>query len=270
MKITKSELKEMIRECLREELNTRNVTLAEGAMSGGYAENGSLDTYARPGGSTQPSKKSYLNRLKFKNPDLVDIMTVKGKDIKPGMITQAGQVKEATTKYSWQHNGDAVYIMHTNNYDGFWGTDEDMEVLVDPDNKSKPFTGKYEDLLDKGLKEAASGKAEETLAEDVNTMSWEDLIAAADGLLDELITVTGNDAYDDGDGYWSGEEGHIWCNRYMYYTDKLNSSADLERLCAEYSSKLPNVVFYYTEDDFFGDAVSEIGYEATNVDYVED
>lgn len=148
MKITKSELREMIRECLREELRLR-----EGAMSGGYASGGSIDTFKRAGGSTQPDKNSYLGRLKSKNPDLVDIMTVKGKDIKPGMITQAGQVKEAEVRKN--NRGETkVYIMHTNDYDGFWDVDEDMEVLVDLENKSKPFTGAYKDLVNKGLKES--------------------------------------------------------------------------------------------------------------------
>jgi hypothetical protein len=111
---------------------------------------------------------------------------------------------------------------------------------------------------------------EEALTEAAATMDWNALIEAADGLLDELIQVTGNADYDDGDGYWAAEEGHVWCNRYMYYTDKLNGSADLERLCNEYSSKLPNVEFYYFEDDFLEDPVSEIGYNATNPDYEED
>jgi hypothetical protein len=80
-------------------------------------------------------------------------MTVKGKDIKPGMITQAGQVKEVEVKKN--NRGETkVYIMHTNNYDGFWDVDEDMPVMADPDNKSKPFTGSFQDLLKKGLKES--------------------------------------------------------------------------------------------------------------------
>ena len=148
MKITKSELKEMIRECLREELK-------EGAFSGGVAGDNSIQRTGGMGASTQPNKKNYLGRLKSKNPDLVDTMTVKGKDIKPGMITQAGQVKEAEVKEN--NKGETkVYIMHTNNYDGFWGVDEDMLVMVDPSDKSKPFTGNYQDLVKMGLKESAA------------------------------------------------------------------------------------------------------------------
>ena len=104
----------------------------------------------------------------------------------------------------------------------------------------------------------------------VPVMGWEDLIKAADELLNDLCIKSGNDDWDDGDGYWSGEEGHVWCNRNIYCTDKLNNSDKLEKLCDEYSKKLPNVVFYYTEDDFFEDPVSQIGYEATNPDFKED
>lgn len=345
--MTKAELKQMIRECLQEELASGSLTEG-GAMSGGYAQGGALDTYKRPGASTQPSKNNYLNRIKGNNPELVDIMTIKGKDIKPGMITQAGQVKQAEVRER------GMYIMHTNNYDGFWGVDEDMEVMVDPDDKSKPFTGDYKDLLKRGLKEAVndedglkeaatgfrlSGSAllsvedladavyrdndpdaikkyayskdikdvtvedlaiaaensdlsreikylaahlknkgvatigefaatlTEALNEDVDTMDWDTLIDKADEFLYELIKVSGNADYDDGDGYWSGEEGHIWTNRYLYYTSKLNDSTRLAKLCDEYSRKLPNVVFYYTEDDFLDDPISEIGYEATNVNW---
>jgi hypothetical protein len=150
MKITKSELKEMIREALREELR-------EGAFSGGVAGDNSINggTVRGMGASTQPSKKNYLTRLKSKNPDLVDIMTVKGKDIKPGMITHAGQVKEAEVKYSNANGKKMVYIMHTNDYDGFWDVDEDMEVMVDPEDKSKPFAGEWRALLKMGLQESA-------------------------------------------------------------------------------------------------------------------
>ena len=107
----------------------------------------------------------------------------------------------------------------------------------------------------------------EALNEDVNTMDWDTLIDKADEFLYELIKVSGNADYDDADGYWSGEEGHIWTNRYLYYTDKLNDSTRLEKLCDEYSRKLPDVAFYYTEDDFLDDPISEIGYEATNVNW---
>ena len=112
----------------------------------------------------------------------------------------------------------------------------------------------------------------EELKEDATsgTMDWEELIAEADHLLDELAKASGNTNSDDGDGYWAGEEGHVWCNRNLYYTDKLNNTNKLEKLCDEYSKKLPNVEFYYYEDDLLDDPVSEIGYNATNPDFEED
>ncbi len=150
MKITKSELKEMIRQALREELK-------EGAFSGGVAGDNSLSggTIRGRGASVQPSKKNYLNRIKNKNPDLVDIMVIKVSDLKPGMITQAGQIKEAEPRIPSNGDDKQMYVMHTNDYDGFWGLDETMEVMVDPDDKSKPFTGEWRDLLKMGLQESA-------------------------------------------------------------------------------------------------------------------
>jgi len=182
MKITKSELKEMIRECLREELN-----LTEAAISGGQAEGGFLDTAKRPGGSTQPDHKSYLGRLKNKNPDLVDTMVIKGKDIKPGMLTQAGQVKEVEVGKNGKT--DKVYIMHTNNYDGFWGTDEDMIVMVDPENKSKPFTGDYKALLKMGLKEEVEEAAEVTEGIFGNKYKGMDILVFRGNGKDEAIAI---------------------------------------------------------------------------------
>ena len=148
----------------------RSHELDEAAFSGGMAGDSSASggTIRGRGASTQPDKKSYLGRLKNKNPDLVDVITVKGKDIKRGMITQSGQVKEAEVKRN--NRGETkVYIMHTNNYDGLWDADEDMEVLADPENKSKPFTGDYRALLKMGLKESAS-----LVNEDIDTEDFDD------------------------------------------------------------------------------------------------
>lgn len=50
--------------------------------------------------------------------------------------------------------GKKMYIMHTNGWDGFWGLDETMDVMVDPENKSKPFAGSYSALLNMGLQES--------------------------------------------------------------------------------------------------------------------
>ena len=230
MKITKGELNSLIRECLREALN-------EAAVSGGQAEGGFLDTAKRPGGSTAGSGTN------FKATEGKKTKKVLAKDIKPGMITDTGKV--LTVKDAGWVNGEpSVEIGYGNiGKRGSYASD-----CVSKDHE-------YEVL-------------DESFEEDTTNMNWEDLVAAADRLLDELVTKTGNASYDDGDGYWAEEEGHVWCNRYLYYTDKLNSSSTLEAVCAEYSQKLPNVEFYYVEDDFEDEPVSEIGYYATNVDYV--
>lgn len=131
--------------------------LDEAAFNGGMAGDNSASggTIRGRGASTQPGKNNYLNRMKSKNPDLVDTMVIKVSDIKPGMITQAGQVKEAEAR---NHNSGVkkMYIMHTNGYDGFWGLDETMDVMVDPENKSKPFAGDYRSLLKMGLQESST------------------------------------------------------------------------------------------------------------------
>lgn len=107
------------------------------------------------------------------------------------------------------------------------------------------------------------------LTEDVDpvTVDWDNLIETADELLDELCAKSDNDDWDDSDGYWSAEVGSEWTMRHLYYTSSLNNTEELKKLCAEYSKKLPNVSFYYFEDDAEEDAVSEIGYVAVNVDY---
>lgn len=184
--------------------------LDEEAFSGGYAGGGHVvDRYARPGASVQPDKKSYLGRLKNKNPDLVDVITVKGKDIKRGMITQSGQVKEAEVKRN--NRGETkVYIMHTNNYDGFWDVDEDMEVLADPENKSKPFTGDYRALLKMGLKEAFN----------------------ADRVQKRIACTTEFD------------NGHVFHNDYFRA-----SSAEAEEMARQKSIENPGKVFYVKYDN---------------------
>ena len=130
--------------------------IKEAAFSGTVASDNSFSggTVRGIGASTQPNKKNYLGRLKSKNPDLVDVITIKGKDVKPGMITQAGEVKTAEVKYSNHYGKDMVYIMHTNDWDGFYDVDGDMEVMADPDDKSKPYAGGYQELKKRGLQES--------------------------------------------------------------------------------------------------------------------
>ena len=224
MKITRSELKGMIRECLREALNEG------GAMSGGYAQSGAIDTAKRPGASTSHTNFKALDGKKTKK--------VLAKDIKPGMITNTGKVLTVNNA------GNRMEIGYGNI--GKRGSYASDNVSYDHE---------YE-VLDEAFTED-SGSA----------YDWETLIAEADALLEELAVKSGNADYDDGDGYWSGEEGEEWTNRLMYYTNELNGYVNLERLCEEYSSKLPNVQFYCYEDTMADDPVSEIGYTATNEEY---
>lgn len=90
-------------------------------------------------------------------------------------------------------------------------------------------------------------------------MDWDNLLINADKLLAELCIKSGNDAWDDGDGYWQADYTD-WCNRKLYYT-RLNNVAELEKLCEEYSKKLPNVEFYFYDDE--DEETSEIGYVAS-------
>jgi hypothetical protein len=91
---------------------------------------------------------------------------------------------------------------------------------------------------------------------------WNNLLDQADKLLDELLKASGNADYDDGDGYWESEYTK-WCFRYLYHGSMLNNAEELERLCNEYSAKLPNVEFYFNAYEDGDDEVSEIGYIAT-------
>lgn len=95
-------------------------------------------------------------------------------------------------------------------------------------------------------------------------MDWEELIDAADELLDELCIETDNTWWDTSDGYWSSDVGTEWTMRNLYLTNTLDNADKLKKLCDEYSKKLPNVRFYCYEDDIDEDPVSEIGYVATN------
>jgi hypothetical protein len=186
MKITKSELKEMIRECLREEL-----TLTESALT---AE------------------------------EKVDAW-------------HAGTRRE---------NYRAAGIPKLNTF---------LDIA-----KRKGYT-EIVDIIERELASRTDAAAK---------MDWEDLIEEADALLEELCIESGNTDWDDGDGYWSGEVGHRWTMRKLFTSDVLVNVDKLEKLCYEYSKKLPNVEFYYYADDFLEEPISEIGYNATNPDYEED
>lgn len=230
MKLKKSELKELIRECVRKELNSSS--LKEAAFSGGVASSGSLDTYKRAGGQ----KKVWKDALEGKK-----TKTVKAKDLKPGMITSTGEVR-SVKDLGWVWGQPTLEI----GYGGIGAQGSYASDRVSPDKD-------YE-VLDESC-------ATEKVQEDVVTPSytWDRLVAEADKYLAELTKAANEEQYDDADGYWQVEYSE-WCNRYLYYKEKFADSARLDRLCKIFSRLLPNVEFYYFEDDQ-GDA-SEIGYVA--------
>lgn len=110
----------------------------------------------------------------------------------------------------------------------------------------------YEDMWD-------DADPKEVVAESATDASWDNQVAQANIFLDAIIKATGNENYDDGDGYWSGDEE--WCNRYMYYANSVANLAQVEELCEKLSTDSCN--FYAFEDDEEEDPVSEIGYTLT-------
>ena len=132
--MTKSELREMIRECLREEL-----ALHEGAMNGGQAEGGFRDTAKRAGGA----KKDWKDALEGKK-----TKTVKAKDLKPGMITSTGEVK-SVTNVGWINGKASVEV----GYGGIGAqgsyasdcvaADKDYEVLDEACSVDEAFEGLF-------------------------------------------------------------------------------------------------------------------------------
>jgi hypothetical protein len=64
--------------------------ITEGAMNGGQAEGGFLDTAKRPGGTT--------SKIKFNDFEGKKTKKVLAKDLKPGMVTDTGEVKQVTDR----------------------------------------------------------------------------------------------------------------------------------------------------------------------------
>lgn len=211
--MTKSELREMIRECIQEELN-----------AGAIAET-----------------------LNVKNSDGHFSIVQFAKNIHDNLI--ANKVDCTVSLES----GYKIKV-ECDNFNGVDDIVKNTKELVannmEPDIEDH---GSYRFYM---LKQKAENKLTESASVEMN---WDDLIQEADNLLLELIRKSGNANYDDGDGYWQ-EEYTIWCNRKLYYI-RLNDAAGLEKLCAEYSKKLPNVEFYFYDDE--DEEVSEIGYVAT-------
>jgi hypothetical protein len=82
----------------------------------------------------------------------------------------------------------------------------------------------------------------------------------ADKLLAKLAEASGNDSWDDADGYESGTDE--WTERLLYYSAELYNASELELLCDEYSKKILGVEFFYSEDILEDEenGLSEIGY----------
>lgn len=117
--------------------------------------------------------------------------------------------------------------------------------------------GEAEEAADLDLDLAPVEEDEEEVQESLSLREdWDADVANADKLLDEIIKESGNDKYDDGDGYWSGD--NEWCNRYMYYANSVANRAQVEELCEKHSTD--KCTFYVLEDDAEEDPVSEIGY----------
>ena len=291
--MTKSELREMIRECLREELSSleapdifnelkRLETDDYQQRNGNYPRSGRPDTiYVSDSdiefsfkNTSQPVAERWVERY----------LSNEGFKVVPGTINsyQTGDydddwvdvsiaISNITTKASLTESSlsaeEKVDAWHAGtrreNYKAA-GIPK-LQTFLDI-AKRKGYT-EIVDIIEAEFAKRDIATAPSATVSSGPAMRWEDLIEAADNLLDELCIESDNTFWDDGDGYWSREIGHEWTMRNLYYTNTLNNIDELKKLCDEYSKKLPNVRFYYVEDDTEEDPVSEIGYAAINVDY---
>ena len=215
MKITKSELKSMIREALREELSKQSVTEATGSAT-----------------------------VIFTAESLDEKIKVAKKD-----LALAKRIDRKVCNF-WESFEEGDYdedeMCAKLGIDSFSG----VEIF----DKFAEEAGLHFELVE----EEALNLKEFVHIPAFSSMKWEDLLAEADKLLAELCAKSGNSAWDDGDGYWSGDDE--WCNRYLYYT-RLANTTKLDALCDSYSKKLPNVEFYFYDDA--EEETSEIGYIAS-------
>lgn len=142
--MTKSELKQLIREVLKEELAARS-TITEGAMNGGQAEGGFRDTAARPGGYTNKLNHSALAGKKTK--------TVKAKDLKPGMITNTGKIAKVTD-IGWVRGRQSVEVSYGgignqgSSASDVVSSDKDYEVLDEAFEEEDLLEGIFEGIFD--------------------------------------------------------------------------------------------------------------------------
>jgi hypothetical protein len=225
----KSELREMIRECLREELAKAN--LKESVEE-------PVEKLAVVFLGNDRNKKAVLSKIT--EPRHMIVFSVRD------FIRQYDNMK-----YDGLEKGSVKF------YTDAEGIQELKDTLAEvPARISEPIL-KVTTLLEGALTESTLTAEEKVVA--TPTIPWEELLVEADSLLEDLCVKSGNADWDDGDGYWQ-EEHTTWCNRKLYYI-RLNDTTLLEKLCAEYSKKLPNVEFYFYDDE--DEEVSEIGYTAT-------
>ena len=137
---------------------------------------------------------------------------------------------------------------------------DEEEATEEPEESTDEVATEEEtdEVEDVELEPMEDEEAEEEVQESLRE-GWDADVANADKLLDEIINQSGNGTYDDGDGYWSGDDE--WCNRYMYYSNSVANREQVEDLCSKYSTDACN--FYVFEDDAEEDPVSEIGYTLT-------
>jgi hypothetical protein len=281
MKIGKSDLRELVREVIREELNTRkyfkeSVNVLD--VSASEVDDLARDVYVdaefdsayetdrRTVGETVKALVVDVISSEYPNMDLGNVpdrvISALKNMLETGVLTESSLTAEE--KIDAWHAGT-----RRENYKAA-GIPK-LQTFLDI-AKRKGYTEIVNiiegELVRRGVTPSASApiattSSASTASAAASTMPWEDLIEKADELLDELCIESDNTFWDDGDGYWSSDVGSEWTMRNIYHADTLTNVDELKKLCDEYSKKLPNVTFYYCEDE----PVSEIGYTAVNVDY---
>jgi hypothetical protein len=258
----KSELRELIRECLHEELKSNRLTEGHEVFDlgrGYYAdidmdqyelhpERINVEIYKDTTGWQNPHYDKYITTVRSVDEAreyVADLREELAKDAS-GKLTESTLTAEEKVD-AWhagtrRENYKAAGIPKLNAF---------LEIA-----KRKGYT-EIIDILETELDKR--GVAVTPTPAATVTMSWEDLLKKAGELLYDIMSETDNLDYDDGDGYWQTEYT-TWCDRCLYYT-RLNNTELLSKLCDEYNMKLPNVEFYFYDDE--DEEVSEIGYTAT-------
>lgn len=259
--MTKSELREMIREYLREELKSNRLTEGHEIFDLGRGYYADIDQDQYELHPERINVEIYKDTTGWQNPHYDKyITTVRSVDEAREYISSLREdASLIESSLSAEEKVDAWHAgTRRENYKAA-GISK-LQTFLDIAKRKG-----YSEIVD--IINSELVKRGVTPASTEPVMEWEDLIEAADELLDDLCAMSDNAYWDDSDGYWSAEVGQEWTMRHLYYTISLNNTEELKKLCDEYSKKLPNVSFYYFEDDAEEDAVSEVGYVAVNVDY---